>query len=184
MPGFLIGNATNPQLHKDNKSEYRRKHRWRFTVLEGGDPITAQNWIQLEKAARPSFTLEEPEVHHDQEKAYLAGKQSWETIDLTFYDAVGRNDQPGGADDISHKVYQWVQTVVSIGSAAVEPPLVYKKQIKMQMTDGQGDLSEEWTLYGAWPKNTNWQDLDYNSTDLQRVVVTIRYDRAEKTKPA
>lgn len=174
MPGFSI-KGENANIAKKHKAEYRRKHRWRVADLENG-PVTSADFLQLKSASRPSFTLSEDEVHHDQEVAYFAGKQTWDPIELTFYDAVAGV----GANDISARMYEWVQSVADIPNGSVGLPADYKKTLLLQTTDNEGNPDESWRLYGAWPSKSNWQDLSYETSDIQVVAITIRFDRAER----
>ena len=168
MPGFTI-QGESPNENKFNKVEIKRKHRWRFTV----GFLKQTEWIYLSKAARPSFQLEEAVMHHDQEEAYFAGKQKWEELTLEFYDV----QDP----DISQRVWEWVcENVAITSSATVNIPEDYKEPVEIEVTDGSGTAIEKWKLHGAWPKNTNWNELDYSSSELQTVTITLRYDRAEK----
>lgn len=169
MPGFTIGGfgaAGTPT----NVAEFRRKHRWRFTV---GGIMTQDDFVWLRSAARPNFKLAMPEVHHDQEKIYVAGKQEWDPIQLQFYDAtVPRN--------ISARLYAWLQTVVAIDTATVALPAQYKQNVVIETVNNTNAPDEQWTLYGAWPAEVNWQDLDYTNTEVQLCQVTLRYDRARR----
>lgn len=119
-------------------------------------------------------------MHHDQEQAYFAGKQSWDPITITFYDA---EQNP----NVSQEVFNWVTTVTTSGLQAgggpvtVAPPNAYKAaQAQLSMTDGAGNTDELWTLNGVWPQQTNWMDLDYTNSEIQLVEVIMRYDRATK----
>ena len=172
MPGFSI-KGENANISKKHKAEFRRKHRWRVADLENG-PVSPADFLQLKTASRPNFTLAEVEVHHDQEVAYFAGKQTWEPITLTFYDAVAG----GGASDIAGKMYEWVTTVADIPNANVGLPSSYKKKLLLQSTGNTGTPDETWELLGAWPAKTNWGDLDYSNTEIQLVEITLRFDRA------
>ncbi len=177
MPGFNIGGGSSGR-QKSNTAEPRRKHRWLVTKL--GDVLEGGDLVYLQKSARPNFKYEEPEMHHDQEVSYFAGKQSWEPITFTFYDI----EQPR---DVSAKLYQWVTTITSSfqnagAETAVEVPGDYKVEATVQMTDGKGRASETWQLYGAWPKETNWNDLDYTNTEIQLVEVVVRFDKATPSK--
>lgn len=172
MPGFSI-KGENANISKKNKAEFRRKHRWRVADLSNG-PVTPTDFLQLKSASRPNFTLAEAEVHHDQEVAYFAGKQTWEPITLTFYDAV----QGQGLADIAGRLYEWVGTVADIPNANVGLPSAYKKTLLLQMTDNLGQPDETWELLGAWPSKSNWGDLDYSDTEIALVEITIRFDRA------
>lgn len=171
MPGFAI-NQTDPLTSKNHKAEFNRKHRWRVSVLENG-PLKPQDWLYLSKAARPNYKIEEAPVHHNEEVAYFAGKRTWETLPLEFYDAIDPTD-------ISQLLYDWVNVVTNIPGATTNVPAEYKKELQVEMLDGDGTAHETWKLYGAWPIDTNWNDLDYSSSDIQLVSVTVRFDRAEK----
>ena len=178
MPGFTIGDAANGNEGKRNVAEFRRKHRWRLSATDG--PITNQEFLYLKTAQRPSFEFTEAIVHHDQEEAYFAGKQKWTPIEVTFYDAV----QGEGVSDISEKMYDWVKSVCDIPKASVHTPKEYKKTLQIQSTDASGKPDETWTLFGAWPIKSNWQDLQYESSEIQTVAITIKYDRAERDSGA
>ena len=84
MPGFNIGGSGEGP---SNVTETRRKHRWIFETMATGVGPGRDILLLLKSAQRPKYILEEPLVHHNQEQAYFAGKSSWETITLSFYDA-------------------------------------------------------------------------------------------------
>lgn len=181
MPGFSINN-TSSQNSKYNKAEIRRKHRWRVAT-GAGFTDNPRDWLYLQKAQRPQFKFQEAVMHHDQEQAYFAGKQEWEPISMTFYDVEGGD---GSVNDISTQLYNWIggrsnsRSVGVIADAEVRIPESYKLDLVLQMTAADGSATETWTLYGAWPREVNWQDLSYEDTNLQLIDVTVRYDRAEK----
>ncbi|GAF79002.1 unnamed protein product, partial [marine sediment metagenome] len=79
------------------------------------------------------MTFEEPEMHHNQEKAYFAGKHAWEPITLVWYDG---EQSP----DISDEIYKWIDkgVLLGVGTANVNAPNKYKKEAKLQMLDGAG----------------------------------------------
>jgi len=175
MPGFNIGGGGGGN-EPSNLTETRRKHRWVFAVLQ---PLQHEALLFLQKASRPQFKYEEAVMHHDQEQAYFAGKQSWEPITLTFYDA---EQDP----NVSEQMHKWITTVTTSGLGGSGPvtvavPSAYKKEASLTMTKGDGSVSERWTLKGVWPQQTNWQDLDYTNTEIQLVEVTMRFDRAIRT---
>tara|TARA_R100001244_G_scaffold25113_3_gene25504 strand:+ start:12479 stop:13021 length:543 start_codon:yes stop_codon:yes gene_type:complete len=176
MPGFAINNTPESQS-KDFKAEFRRKHRWRLTNFEDAFVINSREFLYLSKAARPSFKVEPAEVHHDQEVASFAGKQSWDTLNLEFYDAVGGKSLRGS---MSSRIYAWVTKCTQIGNATVALPSEYKVEFEVQMTDGQGGVDEIWRVFGAWCQDTNWNELDYGDSNVQLVSVVVKFDRAER----
>ena len=169
MPGFNVVNAGGGG-GPSNTVEVRRAHRWVFETL---GPVAPNVLLLLQSAQRPSFSFEEPEMHHNQEKVYFAGKQSWEPISLVWYDG---EQSP----DVSEAVYNWLNSVVDIPSANVAAVNVYKAEASLQVQDGQGASNERWEMYGVWPQAVNYQELNYTSTDLMTVEATMRYDRARR----
>lgn len=173
MPGFnIVGNESNAGSIQtpSNKTETRRKHRWVFEQI-GAGLIENSVLVLLKSASRPAYSLEEPAMEHNQETAYFAGKQKWETITLTWYDA---EQSP----DVSGEIYYWLENVVNLDTVVVSAPSFYKKDAKLYMLDGAGTPSETWTLYGCWPKEVNWGELAYEDTELATIEVVMRYDRA------
>jgi len=178
IPGFNINpfgggySAQGPA----NTVEVRRKHRWVFETLGRGTGVFSQSeLLVLQSASRPSFKFEEPEMHHNQEIARFAGKQDWDPVTLVWYDV---EQDP----DISRGIYHWIETVVDMHSIKVAHPRFYKKTAALVMLDGSGQTTEQWSLMGTWPAASNFQELDYTSTDLMTVEATMRYDRAVRSK--
>lgn len=174
MPGFNVQpfgggySAEGPS----NIVEPRRKHRWVFETLGRGVGVFSQSeLLVLQSASRPSFKFEEPEMHHNQEVSRFAGKQDWDPVTLVWYDV---EQTP----DVSRGIYHWLETVVNMQSIAVSHPRFYKKTAALLLLDGTGQPTEEWQMFGTWPAASNWQELDYTSTDLLTIEVTMRYDRA------
>jgi hypothetical protein len=154
-------------------AETKRKHRWIFTMLGEKHKNAC---VYLSTAQRPHLTFEEPVMHHDQEVAYFAGKQTWEPITLVFYDTLNPTDT-------SVEIYEWLYTVCNLENVQVSDPGVYKKTTELGMTDGNGEIIENWTFYHSWPKEVNWNELDYGNTEIGTIDVIMRFDRALKTFP-
>jgi len=173
MPGFTIGGVGDGP---SNLTETRRKHRWTFeTIGTAGGTLASNVLLILREASRPQFSFEEPEMHHNQEKAYFAGKHGWEPISLVWYDG---EQNP----DVSKAMWDWLNGVVGVhtGNIPVSAPNKYKKNAKLQMLNGTGATSESWELFGVWPKDVNWKELDYTDTEIMTIEVSMRYDRANR----
>ncbi len=113
-------------------------------------------------------------MHHNQEKASFAGKSSWEPITLVWYDS---EQNP----DVSKGIYQWIETVLNMSSMVVAAPVNYKRTASLAMLDGAGQPTERWMLYGTWPKEGNWQELNYTANDIMTIEVSMSIDRAIRT---
>jgi len=178
MPGFKIcdyGNNLNGA--PINTYETRRKHRWYFETLgRNGTNMPSNVLLVLQKATRPNFVAEEPVMHHNQEEVYFAGKHKWDPCKLSWYD-VEQNP------DVSGEMWTWLNGVIEIGkdfgtNLNVNTPQEYKKNAVLKMIDGQGTKTETWHMCGCWPKEVNWQELDYSNTEIMLIDVTMRFDRA------
>lgn len=171
MPGFIIGGTGGPG--PNHMVETRRKHRWVFETMGKSSvgEFSSPALLVLKEASRPHHTFEEPEMHHNQEKAYFAGKHSWEACKLVWYDT---EQEP----DLSKEIYDWLNGVANVRSVVVETPNRYKKEAKLQMLKGDGAPSESWQMFGCWPQDTNWGSLDYADTEIQTIECTMRFDRA------
>lgn len=172
MPGFAIVGTENPAQNPASLNEVRRTHRWQFETL--GKLTKAQVILVLKTATRPSFTFEEPSMHHNQEQVYFAGKHTWEPISLSWYDV----EQP---INCSQEMWVWLKSIIDLGAMTVEPPSLYKNALaSLVMQDGKGVANERWNLFNGWPQLLNWNSLDYSSTDLQLIEAKYRFDRAFK----
>jgi len=174
LPGFNICGTGALPNGPSNTNETRRKHRWYFATI--GD-LAANFLLVLKEAARPQFTFDEAAMEHNQETVYFAGKQKWAETKLMWYDV---EQDP----DCSGNVWDWLNTIVDITGQElpVQPPEQYKKDADLQMIDGKGTSTERWQMCGCWPKDINWQTLDYGSSEIMQIEVSMRYDRAQRTQ--
>ena len=127
MPGFKIGGQGEGP---SSTTETRRKHRWVWTSLAGSS-VSREILLLLKSAQRPKVILEEPVLHHNQEQVYFAGKQSWDPIELTFYDAEQSPDSSEG-------IWDWYNKIVEVPSANVLAPDKYKLDSSLEMKGGDG----------------------------------------------
>jgi len=170
MPGFNIGGSGGEQIISgpNSVSEPRRTYRWIFETLDG---MNQNALVYLKTCSRPNVTLEPIEMHHNQERAWFAGRTNWEAISMNWYDI--EQDL-----DTSQSIYDWLEVTTQIPDANVSLPSTYKKKGKLQMTDHEGSAKETWELHNCWPTNVNWNELDYSTNDIVLISVSMRYDRA------
>jgi phage tail-like protein len=173
MPGFNIGSFGGGMPGgPSNVTETRRQNRWYFESLgRGTGTFTAAELLLLESTSRPKLEIQEVEMEHNQETAYFAGKHKWSPIKMRWYDA---EQDP----DISRGVYAWINTCIDLGKMGVAHPRLYKRSASLRMVDGTGQPNEVWSLIGTWAKDYDGGDLDYSSSKIAMVEVTMRYDRA------
>jgi hypothetical protein len=174
MPGFSVGGIGYQGFggQPANTNEFRRAHRWVWRLLGKGQRQFSQPALLLLKSAsRPQFKFEQPEVHHNQEVMYLAGKQSYEPVKLEWYDS---EQNP----DVSAEVYEWLETVVQFNTANVNHPRNYKREAELNMIDGQAQTTEAFRFYGTWPMSVDWKELDMTNIEVLTLSAEMRFDRA------
>jgi len=55
----------------------------------------------------------------------------------------------------------------------------YKKDVTLALLDPPGGVCEEWVLKGAFITTANFQDLDWSTSDVVMVELTLAYDYAQ-----
>ena len=137
----------------------------RFIMLIDGIPA-----YLIRTANRPQITFEEVELDHMNIKRWVKGKGVWEQMEITLYDPI----VPSGAQ----AVMEWVRLSHESVTGRDGYSDFYKKEITFQILGPVGDIVEEWTLKGAWIQTANFGDLDFNSSDPNEIILTLRYDDA------
>jgi hypothetical protein len=120
--------------------------------------------------ARPSITFETITLDHINVKRYVKGKAAWQPITVTLYDPI----VPSGAQ----AVMEWVRLHHESVTGRDGYSDMYKKDITFNVLGPVGDKVEEWTLKGAFITDANFNELDYSSSDVVDISLTLRYDYA------
>ena len=124
----------------------------------------------IKTAARPTFTSEIVELDHINVKRKIKGKSTWDDVSITLYDPI----VPSGAQ----QVMEWVRLGHESITGRKGYSEFYKKTIKIEMLGPVGDVVETWTLYGAFPLQVNFGELDMTSNDPAQIELQIAYDYA------
>lgn len=148
----------------------KRKFRWTFEIA--GFCGNEKNKVPehfVNVASRPNLSIEETEINHLNAKMFIPGKGTWETINVTYID-VAHEEMRG--------LWNWLATVYDFTD-----PVKLKNADKrdwsatgvLNMYDGCGILLESWHLFHVWPTSVNFGDLDYSSSDVSTIELTLRY---------
>ena len=146
-----------------NAYEPKRKFRW-ILAIDGIDAYT------LKTAARPSLTFDETVIDWINAKRYLAGKQTWNSIQVTTHDPI--------APSAAQKVMNWVRLVYEPLTGRMGYATYYKKDVTLKLLDPQGTVVEWWDIKGAWPQDVNFGELDMSTSDPVEISFTLRFDNA------
>lgn len=166
---------------------FKRKYRWTMDFV---CPCKAKIGTHLVKvSSRPNITIEETEINFLHGKMWIPGKATWETISVTFYDIIDKNNP---ANDTTG-LYTWLATVYNFmdntglhqssqKGGEDNASNGYAGKATLTLYDGCGVGLEQWVLGHAWPQAINFGELDYSSSEEATVEVTLRYASAEYTR--
>lgn len=155
----------------DEKVCFKRKYRWMFfipNVCGEGSPC-----LPPSKGGRPSLSFKEIDAQHVTETIYFPSKPEWKPVNLTLYD-IKKNKNP---------VIEWIKKVYEVNNTtSIWKPSCGKGikigNCRLELFDGAGNTIEQWKLENVWPNSIEFGDLDYSSSEVSTIDLTLRYDRA------
>ena len=155
------------------------KLKYRFRVMfENFGVATPRTELtkQVIDFTRPSVSFEEITIDIYNSKLYLAGKHTWEMVTVNL-----RDDASGNVTKLVGQQLQKQLDFMEQASAA--SGIDYKFVTKLEMLDGGNGVNqpvvlETWELYGCYLQNVNYQDLNYASSEVVTISMSIRFDNA------
>ena len=145
-----------------NKFEPKRQFRWIFAI-EGIDSFL------MKSAARPSMEIANVEIPWINTKRYLAGRLTFNTMDITIHDPIA----PSGAQ----QVMEWIRTHQETVSGRTGYADFYKPDCQIKLLDPIGTVVELWDIKGAMLTTVTYNDLTYdNDSDPVEIAMTLRFD--------
>lgn len=155
---------------------FKRKFRWTLSIESNGGCYFNVPPHFVKVAGRPSISFEETEVNFLNDKMWIPGKASWEPITVTYLD----NNQ-----NSSVELLKWLTSVFDFTSPTSKKMSSkrssYSGLARLTLYDGCGGVMEEWELQDAWPQAINFGDLDYSSSDIAEIELTLRYSMVKYT---
>ena len=155
------------------------KYRFRVILLGFGVEASTELTKQVQDVTRPKVSFEEMTLDIYNSKVKLAGRYSWEPINLTL-----RDDAIGG---VTKLVGQQIQKQFDfMEQASARSGVDYKFTTKIEILDGGNgstnpQVLETFELYGCFLQNTDYGDLAYGTNEHATVALTIVYDNAIHT---
>jgi hypothetical protein len=152
--------------------------RFRVTFLNFG--VDTVNGLQLTKqvidCSRPNVTFPDIVLPVYNSTLYLAGKYSWSPMTVNV-----RDDASG---TVSRAVGQQLQKQLDfVEQASAATGQDYKFQTNIEILDGGNGavapvVLETWELYGCFLQTANYNNLNYSTSEVVTIGLTIRYDNA------
>ena len=157
-----------PELVEANEimfTPFEPKLQNRFILTIDGVPS-----YTIKASGRPQIQFEEVELRHMNVSRYVAGKGTWQPLDITLYDPI----VPSSAQAVMEWIRQSHESVTGRDGYSD----FYKKDVTFNMLGPVGDKVEEWTLKGTYIENANFGDMDYATSDPAEITLTLKYDYA------
>jgi hypothetical protein len=151
--------------------------RFRVNFLNfGTDTSTVELTKQVIDCSRPQVQFTEITMPVYNSTMYLAGKYAWQTMSVNI-----RDDASGNVSRLVGQQLQKQLDFVEMASAASGQD--YKFQTNIEILDGGNGANapvvlETWELYGCFLQTANYNTLNYGTSDVVTVALTIRFDNA------
>lgn len=147
---------------------FRRKFRYEF-VVAGLPDLT----YFCESVDAPELTIDPVEVTHQTETVWYPGRISWGDIRVVLIEAEG-------SSSLNQIWEKWIKEYyVSPAQGYITWKMAsLKKDCQINILNSRGRQTANWVLEGCWPTVLNPGDWDYGSSEVQKIDLTLKYDRA------
>lgn len=159
-----IGVVGNPDI------VFKRKFRWTFEIFgfcNNQKNTIPEHFVNI--ASRPNLEIEETEINHLNATQWIPGKAKWQTISVTYLDVASQEMQ---------SLWNWLATMYDF----TDPVKLRQGERRdwdatgvLTMYDGCGVMLEAWQLNRMFPTGINFGDVDYGSSDVATIELTLRY---------
>ena len=180
-----LSKITVPLASRDSASNQgllMPKLQYRFRVsLEnfGVSTPTTELTKQVIDVARPNVSFEKMTIDIYNSRVYLAGKHTWDPITLNLREDVNNNVQKLVGEQLQKQFDFYEQSSAASGQD-------YKFATRIEILDGGNGANtptvlETFELYGCYLESTNYNTLNYATSEPVTVSLTVRYDNAIQT---
>jgi len=181
----VITNFGVPVVGGSADSSLMPKLQYRFRVTfsglgttTAGMPKVTQNVIS---AQRPSVEHEEVTLDAYNSKIRMLGKHTWQDVQIVL-----RDDVTG---DVAKAIGEQLQKQVDHGTQSTRKAGAdYKSSMKIETMHGSNGGSaaaeagahilDTWELVGCYLPSVQYGDLNYSSSEMVQITMTVRYDNA------
>ena len=167
----------------DARLEPKRQHRWLLN-LDGIDAFV------IKTVQKPSFTVNEASHKYLNHTFYYPGRVEWSTINLTLVDPIDPdtsmmlyNKLRLSGYDVPDRLLREPLRPGLFTPSKAEATDALGGKVKLRQIGTVDDVSnqviEEWQLFNPWILDVNFGSLDYASTEMVEISMTLRYDFAQ-----
>ena len=166
----------NPQIYAgfmstDPAYEVQRTNNFRIDInlTEFGAEV-GQIGLACDTSGLPNSTTEANELHYGNSMVKVAGKTSFDDISVTVKDFIEK--------DIEQILMKWRYAVYNPETGKVGWSTNYKREARITLYSPNGTRERTWVAQGVWPTAIELGDLDYSSSDLRKLTMTLSVDHA------
>jgi len=157
------------------------KNLWRVTFANLGGGIDSQPMsMQAVTVSRPSLSFEKIELNRYNSKAFIAGKHTFETMNLVVEDDLSGTATKVVQDQLQKQ--QWLIGAEGPWLGKGEEGSLYKFVTYLDQLDGKETVVEKWIAEGCWIETADYTDLDYADSAAVQINLTISYDHARQER--
>lgn len=151
----------------------KQKYRFRVVWQNFGENVGLREMTQnVVTCTRPKVSYNEVELHSYNSVSWIAGKHTFETIEITLRDDITNAVISSIGAQVQKQMNHFEQTSAVAG-------INYKFSMEIHSLDGtDNEELEAWVLDGCWITSAAYGDGDYASGDPNIVTLTIRFDNA------
>jgi hypothetical protein len=151
----------------------KQKYRFRVIFKNFGENNSLREMTQnVVTCTRPKITYNDVELHSYNSVAWIAGKHTFETIEITLRDDITNAVLSAVGAQVQKQMNHFEQTSAVAG-------VNYKFAMEIHTLDGtDNDALEAWDLDGCFLQSVQYPDSDYASGDPNIVTLTVRFDNA------
>ena len=142
--------------------EPKRKNRF---ILEFPTELGIEVW-KIQKFKRPKMNINSVPIDFMNEKNYVAGKYTWDSMSITFLDTIGPST--------SQQLMEWVRLHAESLTGKMGYAAGYKKNIILKSLDPNGVEIDKWFLEQCMITSVDFGDNDYGSDELVNITVEIQ----------
>lgn len=157
----------------------KQLNKWRVTFQNMGDGADSQPVsMQATQVDRPEVKFHRVTLHRYNSVSYIAGKHEWDPVTLVIED-----DVTGSASAVIQQQLQTQQWLIGAEGqwlAAAGEGSAYKFATKIDMLDGNDQVTESWILEGCWLVNVNYNQLQYSDSEALTINIDISFDHARQ----
>lgn len=146
---------------------YEPKRKNRF-ILRFPSSLGINEWFVI-STSRPKIAINEVEIPFLNTSTWVAGRFTWDAIDVTFKDPIGPS--------ASQALMEWVRLHAESVTGRMGYAAGYKKDIELEMLDPTGVVVEKWILQGTFMTNVDFGSLEYSDDEIADITATLRMDR-------